>query len=186
MAREDVKETNNWTNGNHLITESLLSWAKDVRYVQSIQSLLASAAEPHFSRSLVANGSWYASYLLYVLLIVARTGRTLGMQAAGLHFVDTGRRLILSTLVVLGVTTWVLDWWATVQDRQIESQSEGLRGSDRQRRHQALRQEMLQRASTGSSQSTIIHSNLSSKNLRRSLHDRIMSLLRTSIKVCGT
>lgn len=183
MTSDETKETNTWRDGNHLITESLLSWAKDVRYVKAIQSLLSSAAEPHFMGTQVASGSWYISYLLYVIMIAARKGRTLGMQATGLQFVTTGRRCIFGALVVLGVTAWVLDWWATFHDRQLDSQSEGLRGSDRQRRHQALRQQMLDRASTGSSQSTSIHSNLSSsKNLRRSFHDRIMSLFRNSIK----
>lgn len=186
MASDEAnsKENNNWTDGNILIAQSLLSWAKDVRYVQYIQSLLASAAEPHITGSLVSNGSWYTSYLLYVLMIVAHTGRTLGMQATGLQFVDEGRRRVVSSLVVLGVTVWVLDWWATLHDRQIESQSEGLRGSERQRRHEALRQQMMERASTGSSQSTTVHSNVVSKNHRRSSHDRIMSIFRNSIKVC--
>lgn len=152
---------------DNLVTESLLSWAKDVRYVRAIQSLLAQASEPLLSHQLapstLTKGTWYTSYLLYVMIMMSCHGRTLGMKATGMEFAtsktNSSRHGLIGALLALGATTWALDYWASKNDRQAESQSEGLRGNERQRRHELLRQQMLQRAT--SSQSTEVHSNRS-------------------------
>ncbi len=177
------KERRSLVDEDHLVTESLLSWAKDVRYVRRIQSLLADAVEPHFSGIVVSKGTWYTSYLLYVLLIVTRKGRTLGMQATGLQFAESRR--VVDALLAIGISTWALDCWAMTGDRQSQrlSEAEGLRGSNRRRRHELLRQQMLQRAS--SSQSTVTHSNPSPHSSCNELSywDRMAMNVRTLIKV---
>ena len=174
-----MTDTNNETaitsgDDDHLVTESLLSWAKDVRYVQEIQSMLVQAAEPLLSGSSIApsvlsKGAWFTSYLLYIMIVVGHKGRTLGMQTTGLRFFaennhsgsSLSKRRIWGTLVALGLGTWVLDWWATKVDRESDMQSEGLRGSDRRRRHELLRQQMLHRSNSSCSQITEMHSNRS-------------------------
>lgn len=173
-----------------LVTESLLSLAKDARYVRSIQQLLEEAAEPLLSNSLVPSvlkkGTWYASYLFYVLMFVGRHGRTLGMKVTGIQFSTDNycskRRLTLA-LASLGVSALVADLWASKENLQQESQSDGLRGSDRQRRHELLRQQMLQRAT--SSQWALQYPNLYSHRRSRlfSYSHRWSKGLTKSVKV---
>jgi hypothetical protein len=188
-------------DGDHLVTESLLSWAKDVRYVREIQSMLAEAAEPLFSGasiapSVVSKGTWYASYLLYILISVGRQGRTLGMGATGLQLtISSGhnslsKRRIVGSLMALGMSTWALDWWATKSDRESESShSEGLRGIERQRRHELLRQQMLQRATSSSQSTVVVHSNQSqsresnNSSEELSFQGKLVNNLQTLIKV---
>lgn len=155
----------------NLVSESLLSWAKDVRYVDGLQSLLQEALEQLLSRthstSTLEKGSWYASLLLYALVIVVPRGRSLGMQVLGLNFEDSQKhqpkRLpFAASLVALILGTGLIDWWATNRSQNEHTRVEQLRGNDRRRLHDLLRQQMLERANStlsnavpSSAQSTI-------------------------------
>ena len=198
MNAEETPQSNSTVDGEDdsgLVTESLLSFAKDVRYVQAIQSLLAQATEPLLSDSLtpstLTKGTWYTSCLFYVLMMVGRHGRTLGMKATGLQFASNesySKHRLIGALLTLGAATVAPDLWASKDDRHAESQSEALRGNERQMRHEMLRQQMFQRAS-GSSQSTLIDNNLNrrqSSSETLSYRDQITIKAREIIKVCST
>jgi len=95
-------------NGNSdrddVISESILSVAKDVRFIQQCQSLLQQAFKAFLVREEVLASSgcsegqhrdllkirkqstWLISFILYLCLVVMPTGRTLGMDACGLTF----------------------------------------------------------------------------------------------------
>jgi hypothetical protein len=130
-----------------LVTESLLSWAKDVRYVGDIQDALRKALEPHSSYPEIETKTWYLAYLLYVLTVIRQKGRSLGMEATGLQFVRT-RIYPVVALTALGVGSWALHGFYSEPNRP--TTPEELRGTDRQRRHELLRQQMLERSSAGS------------------------------------
>mmetsp|Transcript_19070 Transcript_19070/g.21889 ORF Transcript_19070/g.21889 Transcript_19070/m.21889 type:complete len:524 (-) Transcript_19070:95-1666(-) len=88
-----------------VISESILSVAKDVRFIQQCQSLLQQAFKAFLVREefLVLSGggsegqhqellkirkqsTWLISFILYLCLVVMPMGRSLGMDACGLTF----------------------------------------------------------------------------------------------------
>ena len=82
-------------------------------------------------------------------MVVGLKGRSLGMYSAGLRPVDTAgrpltRRHVAFSLAALGAALRWLDWWRIKRGDQSGSYSD-LRGDERQRRHEELRQQMLQR-----------------------------------------
>lgn len=145
-------------SNDDLISAGLLSWAKDVRYVNELQSLLVNAGDALVSgrlrRSVLTKGSWYASFLLYLIFVLGPKGKSLGMAASGLEFTSSMagnskeiRRSILATLLTVVAGVGALDWWASSKDREVVSASDDLRGIDRRQRHQMLRQQMFERSS---------------------------------------
>ncbi len=91
MTRIDNVETS--TNAEDtpipldVIPESMLSLAKDARYIQLCQHLLQQILEPWGrdpSSISINKDTWFLSSFLYVLLVVVPSGRTLGMEACGL------------------------------------------------------------------------------------------------------
>jgi Ring finger domain len=180
MTQEQALHASEEATPGNLVTESLLSWAKDVRYVTEIQEALHRALEPHTSSLGIKTHTWYMSYLLYVLTVMRRKGQSLGMEATGLKFLPTRSRPIL-VLAVWGVGTWLLHGFWSERNRQ--PPLEELRGSDRQNQHELLRQQMFERSAARSHPSVPLQSSRwsqSNANRRASAkdhHDRILSVL---------
>jgi hypothetical protein len=185
-------EAQTTTGNNDLVTESLLSWTRDVRYVQQCQELLQQILDPMLptpeARDEWTKRSWYLSSILYVLLVVAPSGRTLGMQACGLKFPETtNRRRLVGTLLALTIGGFGLDQFTSKKSSLSNNSPESLRGDDRRQRHELLRRKMLQRAAT------VHHSNQQQQQHQQpidsqsvlSLQERIMSILRHVSKVRG-
>ena len=168
-----------------LVTESLLSWAKDVRYVTEIQESLHRAFELYTSSHGMNTHTWYMACLIYVVTVMRRKGQSLGMVATGLHFSPTRSRPIL-VLTAWIVGTWVLNGFWSERSRQ--SILEGLRGSDRQKRHELLRQQMFEHSTARSQPSLPLHSSRlsqSTANVRattKDYQDRILSILKGSFR----
>eukprot|EP00934_Nitzschia_sp_Nitz4_P009375 Nitzschia sp. Nitz4//scaffold38_size140716//118163//118815//NITZ4_003168-RA/size140716-processed-gene-0.79-mRNA-1//-1//CDS//3329550141//9365//frame0 len=174
---------------SNLVAESLLSMAKDNRYVSHIQFLLEQALQPFISRSFVPSllnkTSWYVSQILYLMIVVGGKGRTLGMEATGLTFADKDHRSqkirTIGSLLGLATTMLLLQLWATAPEREEEAETEGLRGTDRRQRHEAMRQQMLRRANHGNNSQRERQQGESSPTSTAS--GRFVEGLRQSIKI---
>lgn len=133
----------------HIIPETLLALAKDERYVRQcdelIQNILGGDSQ-HYRKA----GKGLA-WLLYAVLVVRRTNKTLGMEFCGLK-VDRGRRLwmfmALSAISSMGVDLYFRTQAAAEEGSQ--DQSEALRGQARRDFFEAQRRAMLQRATNPS------------------------------------
>jgi hypothetical protein len=101
-------------NDNDLVPETLLSLAKDARYIQQCQALVKELIEPiillqrggdrgHSSVEQLEKDSWVMSSLLYiVLLVVPNGGRTMGMDSLGLKFSQTSSSSLRRQKLVVG------------------------------------------------------------------------------------
>lgn len=181
---EDAKAT--------LITAGLLSWAKDVRYVQEFQRLLKDAGESlvgrRLRRSLVDKGSWYASLLVYLIFVLRPHGRTLGMLTSGLEFQSSSgqkleRHTVLVTVLAFLVGAGGLDWWTTLKSNESDEELNDLRGDDRRQRYQTLRQQMFERASGGSMSSAQPSSSLSLQGEELEWHEKAANQVQSALKV---
>jgi hypothetical protein len=148
LAPEDTEDPEQPKN---LVAESLLSLFKDNRYIQQCQDLLLDALEPIVGSNnvseVVKTGTWYASYLLYLHLVVARSGRSLGMESVGLKFSETNnRKRMFVSLWVLGLSSYFLDYYFASASTPSSDAREALRGTNQRRMHQQLRQQMLRRS----------------------------------------
>jgi hypothetical protein len=197
--------TNQPLSDDNLIGESLLSLAKDARYIQQCQNLLLQVIEPmmarHDSQSRLdlQKITLFLSYVLYTLLVVAPTGRTLGMEVCGLRFTGetTKRRHLAGSLLAVTVGAFALDRLTTRNNtNDTTANREALRGGDRRRMHDILRRQMLQRAasqstSTSSPPSTSTSTAQRSSHLEqrrqtqplRSFRERALSVVRLISKV---
>lgn len=203
MTRIDNVETSANTEDMPIqldvIPESLLSFAKDARYIQLCQQLLQQILEPWSRRhpsssSSIQKDTWFLSSFLYVLLVVVPSGRTLGMEACGLT-VAVGPKTTstrLARVLLLSISgLYALDRWVTRTTTQTPSTNnrESLRGDERRQIHEQLRQQMMQRAgdaSTTITTTTPIPSTSSSPTnpSQPSLYSqRLKSLLKACAKV---
>jgi hypothetical protein len=204
--RIDNVETSTSTNTEDMpiiqldvIPESLLSWAKDARYIQLCQQLLQQILEP-WSRHLSSSSSirkdtWVLSSLLYVLLLVVPSGRTLGMEACGLT-VAVGPKTITTRLaraLLLSISgMYALDRWTrTTAQNPSNNNRESLRGDERRQIHERLRQQMMQRTGGASTTTTTTtaHAN-STTSLSPTTNSREPSLLssqrlKSFLKACA-
>jgi hypothetical protein len=189
-------------SSSDLVPESLLSFAKDDRYVQYCQALLCRVIEPFLSRDYspirLEQDTWFLSSLLYTLLVVARTGKTLGMDALGLSFAASSRRrrvvgaLLLSTCSVYllqRITTRTITTTTTTAASATTSREgrESLRGEERRRYHETLRQQMLQRQPNAAAITINSPTNNTTTTTDPALHisyrERFQSFLTTYAKV---
>lgn len=183
-----------------VIPESLLSLAKDARYIQLCQQLLQQIIEP-WSRqnppSSIHKDTWFLSSFLYVLLVVVPSGRTLGMEASGLTTVavvepkTTTNRLARALLLSIS-GMYALDRW-TRTTQNPSTNRESLRGEERRQIHERLRQQMLQRSggasTTMTATTTTTQTNVSTSSPTNhpsqssSYSQRLKSLLKACAKV---
>jgi hypothetical protein len=182
-------------NDSELVAESLLSFAKDVRYLGQCSHLFQQAIEsimpPNTARSesYIQKTSWFMSSLLYILLVIIPSGRTLGMEVCGLKFKTTQQQVVRSLLTTT-VGWYALDYLINRKtSTDLTQDREDLRGNDRMEMHRRLRMRMLQRASSQQSSSDepesagITNQNATNVVNAQSLWERIVTLLRLSIKV---
>ena len=175
---------NRRSNGNEggVIPESILSVAKDGRYVQQCQELLLKFISFLFERKESNNQernpelqqvqkqtTWVISCIIY-MLVSAKVGRTLGMEALGLHF-DTDnnvatkpqsdemtrmrhRRFLFLCISMLSAATGslLLEYFTngsteSANNDQLDGgDQERSRGRERRLIHERLRRQMLERA----------------------------------------
>jgi len=185
MTEEQESQGSEQSVPGDLVSQSLLSWAKDVRYVRQIQETLKSVFENYTLSPWVETQTWYMAYLLYVFAVVRRKDRSLGMEAAGLQFAPSRNRPILA-LAALGIASWALQNSLSRGDGS--ATPDELRGSDRQRRHELLRQQMLERS--------VAHSQISfpqpssrngetdgnSRSVAGNYQDRVISVLQDGFR----
>jgi hypothetical protein len=135
--------------GDH-IPETLFALAKDDRYVKQCDKLLQKILGDRFSSA--GKG---AAWLLYALLVVRRTHKTLGMDYCGLT-VERGRRLWM-VMALSAMTSMGIGFYARKQNSvDQEQQSEALRGQARRQIFEEQRRAMLQRANNPSFSTTTI------------------------------
>jgi hypothetical protein len=140
--------------GRDTTAETLLALAKDHRYVRYCQSLLQQVIDPYCRSDNYESETFWGAVLLYATLVVARTGRTFGMDFTGLQHEETSKRQR-----VLGRALLFASWGLLIRQawkRQTEtavrpSNAQELRGSARRDFHARQRQAMLQRAASMSS-----------------------------------
>lgn len=140
-----------------LIPESMLSMAKDSRYIQQCQNLLLQVIEPIIgrydsqSRSRLEKATWFLSCIIYTVFVIAPTGRTLGMEVCGLSFTGvTKRSRLVGSLLALATGAFAFDFISNRNTNDSAASQEALRGRDRRQIHENLRRQMLQRASSQS------------------------------------
>lgn len=185
-----------------VIPESLLSLAKDARYIYLCQQLLHQILEPwsrHPASSIsIQEDTWFLSSILYVLLVVVPSGRTLGMEALGLTVAvgpktSTTRLAKAMLLSISGM--YALDRWTrtTPQNQSTNDDRESLRGDERRQIHERLRQQMIQRTGGASTTTTTITTQANPSTLSSpttnpsepsmSYSQRLKSLLKACAKV---
>lgn len=143
------------------LAESFLAMAKDCRYVASATHLMIQILE-HGLRDLDVRDlqvdAWYASSLLYCLLVLGRKAKTLGMDITGLEYkgcasasslsINAKRRLWLRSMAGIS-TLYFLHRWARPKNRPDDnnnSNTAGLRGSSRREAFQNRRRAMIERS----------------------------------------
>jgi len=171
-------------NGDDVIPESLLSIAKDARYVQQCQHLLGEFP-------IIRNQTtWVISCLLYFGLVVIRTGSTFGMEICGLTFshdnaINLRKQLTKATTSTYNSTSFssrvagfFLLTTAIVRFRYFSSNHsdeldacdtdsnansnprknhEHLKGNSRRLIHERLRRQMLERSKSSAEDCTFDH-----------------------------
>lgn len=153
-----------------LIPENLLSLAKDVRYIQQCQILLQKILESFRLRGIpearLHKDSWLLSSILYIIFVIfPNGGRTMGMDTCGLRFEQSPSRIRLvgSFLIsICGIYSFqrfienpVGNAIGNQNDVAHNSDNrEALRGDERRRAHEILRQRMLQRSQASTSEDT--------------------------------
>lgn len=180
-------------NDNEMVAESLLSFAKDIRYVGQCSHLVREAMESIMPRSTARprlskdQTSWFLSSVLYILLVVLPSGRSLGMEACGLKF-TSARRQVIASMLTSTVGWYALDYFISKEaSADLGQDREDLRGTDRLNMHQRLRNQMLQRArseqpdESESARST--SQNATNAGSNQSLRKRIATLLSRAMKV---
>jgi hypothetical protein len=124
----------------------------------------------HSSVEQLEKDSWVLSSLLYfVLLVMPNGGRTMGMDSLGLKFSQSSFSSLRRQKLVVGAmllsiygsytfqrwlqrrssttaTTAGMDSITATSNHRYATNQEALRGSDRRRMHEALREQMLQRS----------------------------------------
>ena len=143
------------------IPETLLALAKDERYVRQCQHLLNQILP---GDSCLAGLSW----LLYSLLVVRRTNKTLGMEFCGLSVADdaddassspstgndSGNNRLWKLMALSATLSMAIEWYfrKAANDVQDTAAADALRGRARHLFHQRQRQAMLQRGTTYTAQ----------------------------------
>lgn len=162
---------------NDVVPESLISLVKDSRYIQQCQELLEQICSSLLTgfglsseQDVLRRRTWLLSYLLYILLVVVPSGRSLGLHLFNLSFKDaiegdsgqgsvvTKRRRLyfVGKLLMTVLVGYGLDYCATMRlhddgnngDRAAADRirQENLRGDDRRQMHEKLRRQMMERA----------------------------------------
>ena len=184
-----------------LIPESLLSLAKDVRYIQQCQILLQRILESFRLRGIpeekLNKDCWFLSSMLYIIfLIFPNGGRTMGMDTCGLRFEQSPSRirlvgsLLISICGIYSFQRFIENPVGNVIGNHIDgtnsSDREALRGDERRRAHEVLRQRMLQRsqASTSSEEtpSSVQYPESTQENSPSTLGGRGISHIVSSLK----
>ncbi|KAI2492335.1 hypothetical protein MHU86_22202 [Fragilaria crotonensis] len=152
-----------------VIPETLLALAKDERYVRQCHELLKAILP---GDSCPAGLSW----LLYSLLVVRRTNKTLGMEFCGLSVTndtsaseatpgetiagnDVNNNRLWKLMALSSVVSIAIEWHFSKPDRVQATDataSNALRGRERQLFHQRQRQAMLQRATETAQESNVV------------------------------
>ena len=154
-------------------------------------SLLQQVVDPWFRNLPVDHKDlWYLSRFLYLWLVVAPMGKTLGMQATGLTVSsETKRRRFVTVLFLATSSLYLLDRWtqnnsgSNSNQRTSSANGESLRGDDRRRLHERLRQQMLNRTTHLTNAPTVGTSN--GDVPIDSLFSRLRSFLKACAKVSG-
>ena len=183
----------------HLIPENLLSLAKDSRYVQQCQALVLHVMESlhrgGVPESQLQKDSWFLSLLLYILFVVfPNGGRTMGMDTCGLKFTQlTSRLRVVASLLIPTCGLYgfqrLMDNYDSAgigtrdHDRTTPNMHrESLRGAERRRVYEALRQQMLRRTETSSPTRTLVTAGepslgiVSAQSSRKHFNDRPATL----------
>ena len=153
------------TDENDTVSHSLLSAAKDARYIEQCYKLLVdvmqSIKQPLSSRSeaVVKRSSMLLATTLYIVIVILPSNRTLGMEVCGLKFKTSNQGLVRKLI------STVLGWYVseTIVDKArinlpIETQ-ESLRGTTRMEMHRRLRRQMMERAHIHPRSSNDVQSN---------------------------
>lgn len=179
---------------NDTVPHSLLSAAKDARYIKQcyelIMDVMQSFKQPLSSRSEAAikRSSLLISTIIYVMMVVLPSNRTLGMEVCGLQFKTSKQglvRKILSTILGWYVLEIVID--KARIDHPIETQ-ESLRGTTRMEMHQRLRRQMMERAQIQTESSNDMqfdHSQTTRNETLRSPLQQLLAVIQNSISVCS-
>lgn len=161
-----------------VIPETLLALAKDERYVRQCHELLKAILP---GDSCPAGLSW----LLYSLLVVRRTNKTLGMEFCGLSVTnassaaeaapgetiagkDANNNRLWKLMALSSVVSIAIEWHFSKPDRVHATDataSNALRGRERQLFHQRQRQAMLQRATETSQESNEVSESTGSSSI---------------------
>jgi Ring finger domain len=164
---------------NAIIPESLMALAKDARYLEDVKRLLmqvlgqswwqwpwrttteeeaddSGTINHHREEMVVEMDAWLVSALLYALLVVAKRGKTLGMEATGLAYASATTTSLQQprrpTLVSWSIATASLIYILrriTLERSSASSATQrmdSLRGNRRRLVFEEQRQAMLQRA----------------------------------------
>lgn len=149
-----------------LIPESLLAIAKDSRYIQECCEVVVEIWHrwcPRQRRENLERDAWFWSLVLYIVLVVGSRGRTLGMEALGLSYINRdasrtsssfiSRFKLLSTSLGLVAAVYLLQSQTSETDATRE-RVENLTGSSRRDFFEAQRRAMIQRSRQPSSDSS--------------------------------
>jgi hypothetical protein len=145
-------------NNDHLVPETLLSLAKDTRYIQQCQALLKELIEPiiflqrggdrgHSFVDQLEKDSWVLSSLLYiVLLVVPNGGRSMGMDSLGLKFSQPSsslrrRKAIVGAMLLSIYGSYAFQRW--LQRRSSTTTPGGMDGAAASNHRNATNQEAL-------------------------------------------
>lgn len=133
--------------GQAPLAEGFLAVAKDCRYVAAATQLIVQLLEG-WNIAHSPSDAWYASAVFYVVLVMRRKGKTLGMDITGLQYpnqTSTKSRTRLFTQSIAGISVlYILHCW-TEQQRETGGSIE-LRGSERVQAFRNRRRAMIQRS----------------------------------------
>lgn len=148
------------------LAESFLAIAKDCRYVALATHLIMQILEgwnPRHSsqsQSALAVDAWYASALLYSILVLRRKTKTLGMDITGLRYKERILATTMSSSIwlrsIVGLSTlYILHRWTRPRtddstnnnsNHVISRTNNDLRGSERQEAFRNRQRAMIERA----------------------------------------
>lgn len=182
--------------GKETVSHSLLSTAKDVRYMEKCYRLLLenmqSIKQPSSSRSseaMIKRSSMLLSAVLYILIVIRPSRRTLGMEVCGVKFRNSRQGLVrqlLSTVFGWYILDTLVD---KVRNNHTIENQESLRGTNRMEMHRRLRRQMMERAQSHTQSLNDVQPNPSqtARNAISNPHfQRLATLIGNSLRVRST
>lgn len=147
-------------SSEHVVPETLLAIAKDMRYVKECEALLLKALlVPFVSPRDIERWeptAGFISAVLYAVLVLARKKRTAGMEVCGIEFSNNNNSDVMALAagaLVSAVWVYGIRWGAAVAAAAAATptqnglnSSESLTGAQRRRVFEQQRQEMMRRA----------------------------------------